>query len=147
MWQSVAVSVSHCGAGCVLGDIVGEWIVWGAGWTINGRALWPQFLLDFGLALLFGIVFQYLNVAPMTGNWGWKGVWMSVQADILSLTTFQIGLFGWMAIFSLAIFQDTLHADSSIYWFMMQIGMLAGKATSSPMNWWLIKAGIKQPCA
>ena len=40
----------------------------GASWTINGKALWPQFLLDFGLALLFRLVFQYLNVAPMTGN-------------------------------------------------------------------------------
>ena len=33
------------------------------GLTINGRALRPQFLLDFGLALLFVIVFQYLNIA------------------------------------------------------------------------------------
>jgi Domain of unknown function (DUF4396) len=33
-WE-VSVSDSHCGAGCVLGDICGEWIVWATGWTIG----------------------------------------------------------------------------------------------------------------
>ena len=27
LWQ-VSLSDSHCGAGCVLGDVAGEWIVW-----------------------------------------------------------------------------------------------------------------------
>jgi hypothetical protein len=27
---------------------------------------------------------------------------------------------------------------------MMQIGMIAGFATSYPMNWWLIRAGFKE---
>jgi hypothetical protein len=29
-WWQVSLSDSHCGAGCVLGDIGGEWIVWRA---------------------------------------------------------------------------------------------------------------------
>jgi len=28
---------------------------------------------------------------------------------------------------------------------MMQIGMVIGFATSYPMNWWLIKKGVKEP--
>ena len=31
LWQ-VSLSDSHCGAGCVLGDIAGEWIVWATAW-------------------------------------------------------------------------------------------------------------------
>jgi len=42
---SVLIGVTHCGAGCVLGDIVGEWIVYGTNVTINGRSLWPEFLI------------------------------------------------------------------------------------------------------
>lgn len=42
---SVALSVCHCGAGCVLGDIVGEWIVYATGVQINGRSLWPEMLI------------------------------------------------------------------------------------------------------
>ena len=30
------------------------------------------------------------------------------------------------------------------FWFVMQIAMLAGFATSYPVNWWLIRAGIKE---
>jgi hypothetical protein len=30
LWQ-VSLSDSHCGAGCALGDIGGEWIVWASG--------------------------------------------------------------------------------------------------------------------
>jgi hypothetical protein len=31
-----------------------------------------------------------------------------------------------------------------IFWFMMQIVMLAGFLTSYPVNWWLLRAGIKE---
>lgn len=42
---SVALSVCHCGAGCVLGDIIGEWIVYATNVQIKGRSLWPEMLL------------------------------------------------------------------------------------------------------
>lgn len=45
MFATVTVAVCHCGAGCVIGDIIGEWIVYGAGVTINGRSLWPEYLI------------------------------------------------------------------------------------------------------
>lgn len=60
--------VTHCGAGCVLGDIVGEWLVYGIGVTINQRFIWPELLIDYAFALLFGIVFQYFSIAPMSGH-------------------------------------------------------------------------------
>jgi hypothetical protein len=69
-WWQVSLSDSHCGAGCALGDIAGEWIVWATG-----------------------------------------------------LTT------------------------SSSHWFLMQIGMILGFATSWPVNRWLLRHGIKEPMA
>ncbi len=33
MW-AVSKGTAHCGAGCALGDIAGEWIVFATGWTI-----------------------------------------------------------------------------------------------------------------
>jgi len=47
LYISVALSVCHCGAGCVLGDIVGEWIVYATNVQINGRSLWPEMLIGF----------------------------------------------------------------------------------------------------
>ena len=30
------------------------------------------------------------------------------------------------------------------FWFMMQIAMMLGLATTFPMNWWLIRRGVKE---
>lgn len=45
MFATITVAVCHCGAGCVLGDIIGEWLVFGTSATINGRTLWPEYLI------------------------------------------------------------------------------------------------------
>ena len=45
MFATITVAVCHCGAGCVLGDIVGEWLVYGTGAEINGQMLWTEFLV------------------------------------------------------------------------------------------------------
>jgi hypothetical protein len=42
---SVLIGTTHCGAGCVLGDIVGEWLVYGTGVTINDKSFWPELLI------------------------------------------------------------------------------------------------------
>ena len=37
-----------------------------------------------------------------------------------------------------------LKVSSAEFWLMMQIAMLAGFATAYPVNWWLIRVGIKE---
>ncbi|EME78991.1 uncharacterized protein MYCFIDRAFT_208641 [Pseudocercospora fijiensis CIRAD86] len=169
MFATITVAVCHCGAGCVLGDIIGEWIVDGAGITINGRTLWPAYLIGqssyFAFAIAFGIVFQYYSIAPMTGDYGTKTLWRAAKADFLSLLFFEIGLFAWMAIFQIAIFEWKLEMNTVTYWWMMQvclrnaaIGMFLGHWTGVPINvstdsipsiiWWmknLLTYGIKTP--
>ncbi|GAB1732947.1 hypothetical protein NU195Hw_g201t1 [Hortaea werneckii] len=147
MYATVLVGVSHCGAGCVLGDLVGEWLVYGTGATINGEKIWPELLIDYAFALLFGIIFQYFSIAPMSGVWGPKSVWRAAKADILSLTSFEVGAFGWMVAFQVGIFGYKLSMATWTYWWMMQIGMVLGFGTAMPVNWWLISQGIKEPCA
>ncbi|KAI6826352.1 hypothetical protein KC340_g11722 [Hortaea werneckii] len=147
MYATVLVGVSHCGAGCVLGDLVGEWLVYGTGATINGEMIWPELLIDYAFALLFGIIFQYFSIAPMSGVWGPKSVWRAAKADILSLTSFEIGCFGWMVAFQVGIFGYKLSMATWTYWWMMQIGIVLGFGTAMPVNWWLISQGIKEPCA
>jgi hypothetical protein len=53
-------------------------------------------------------------------------------------------MYGWMAIASFAVFQRELPTTDPVFWFMMQIAMLLGFLTSYPVNWWLLKAGIKE---
>ena len=121
MWATVMIGVAHCGAGCILGDLVGEWLVFGTGITIRGHDVWPCLLVDYAFALLFGIVFQYFSIAPMSGEYGLKTVWRAAKADFLSLTSFEVGLFGWMVIYQVAIWNYQLEMNTWLYWWMMQV--------------------------
>jgi len=56
---------------------------------------------------------------------------------------FEIGLFGRMALVAFVLIGN-LYPVSTVFWFMMQIGMILGFFTSYPANWWLVKKGIKQ---
>ncbi|KAF2454985.1 hypothetical protein BDY21DRAFT_365633 [Lineolata rhizophorae] len=147
MFATVTVAVCHCGAACVIGDIIGEWIVYSADVRIAGEHLYPAFLIDFAFAVAAGIVFQYFSIAPMSGDYGAGTIWRAAKADVLSLLCFEVGLFGWMAIFDAAIFDWRLRMNMVTYWWMMQIGMFLGHWTAVPVNWWLIKTGVKEPCA
>ncbi|MBJ6727840.1 DUF4396 domain-containing protein [Geomonas sp. Red875] len=53
-------------------------------------------------------------------------------------------MYGWMAVAVFAIFGAEIPKTSPIFWFMMQIAMWFGFATSYPVNWWLLKRGLKE---
>jgi hypothetical protein len=141
---AVAIGVMHCGGGCTLGDIIGASLVAVIGLEIAGLALWPELIVDYALAFVLGIAFQYFSIAPMRGLGVRDGILAALKADALSLTAFEIGLFGWMIFLQLVLFPAHVHPDQPVYWLMMQIGMLLGFGTAYPVNWWLLRAGIKE---
>ncbi|HEV2208807.1 MAG TPA: DUF4396 domain-containing protein [Verrucomicrobiae bacterium] len=53
-------------------------------------------------------------------------------------------MYGWMALATFLIFGHELCKTNPVFWFMMQIAMWAGFAASYPVNWWLIKKGVKE---
>jgi hypothetical protein len=61
---TVATGVAHCGAGCKLGDILAEFVVFFASIQLLGLALPAEYIGDYTLALLLGIAFQYSAIAP-----------------------------------------------------------------------------------
>ena len=145
-WVPVALGVSHCGGGCTLGDIVAETVIFLAGWTLLGSALYAELLGDFALALLLGIAFQYFAIAPMRGLGPRKGLVQAAKADVLSLAAFEVGLFAWMFLMAFVFFPEPhrISPASAVYWFLMQIGMVIGFFTAWPANVWLIRRGIKE---
>jgi hypothetical protein len=145
-WASTAVGVSHCGAGCTLGDIVAATTVFLLGLEIAGRALWPELIGDYVLALALGLLFQYWAIKPMRELTVGQGIVAAAKADFLSLTAFEIGLFGWMVVQALVLVPagHSLHPDSPVYWAGMQLGMCLGFLTAYPVNAWLIRRGVKE---
>jgi uncharacterized protein DUF4396 len=146
-WVTMAIEVSHCGSGCTLGDLIGEWTIYALAFTVAGRALFAEYIGDYILALAFGIVFQYFAIAPMRGLGVRDGLKAAAKADFVSLTFFEIGLFGWMALMAFVLFPapHPVMPNSAAYWFLMQMGMIVGFFTSWPANVWLVNRGIKVP--
>lgn len=81
MWQATFSGASHCGAGCALGDFVGDWLAFGLSFTLVGSDLIGKMLVGFVLAYLFGIFFQYFSVAPMRGLSLMDGIVTAIKID------------------------------------------------------------------
>lgn len=155
-WALVGKAASHCGAGCTLGDICAELlclafpaiaVIFGWHSLFNDKVL-AVWILDFVLAYLFGIVFQYFTIAPMRKLGVAAGLWAAIKADTLSLIAWQVGMYAAMAAAQFWLFRGVLHTSLTAampeFWFCMQLAMLCGFATSYPVNAWLLKAGLKE---
>lgn len=143
-WQSVGLGALHCGSGCTLGDILAESFLFFVPLTLFGRPMYAAWAVDFVLAFLIGIVFQYFAIKPMRNLTPKEGLIAAVKADTLSLSAWQVGMYGWMAIVTFLIFRHELPKNGPVFWFMMQLAMLFGFLTSYPVNWWLIRSGVKE---
>jgi len=152
----VAKGAAHCGSGCTLGDIVAEWLaffvpavaLWFGWQTVFAEKMFAVWILDYILAFSFGVAFQYFTIKPMRDLSPMEGIVQAVKTDALSLTAWQVGMYGFMALAHFWIFKQLLGAKLEVasveFWFMMQIAMLFGFATAYPVNWWLIRTGIKE---
>jgi hypothetical protein len=152
----VLKGTSHCGAGCTLGDIIAEWAaflfpviaVW-LGWhTLFEEKTFAVWIADFVVAFLLGVLFQYFTIKPMRDLSVGQGVIAALKADLASITAWQVGMYGLMAIIQFLWFKPVYGGIAPVaspeFWFAMQIAMLGGFATSYPVNWWLIRAGVKE---
>jgi Domain of unknown function (DUF4396) len=146
-WESVFVSATHCGAGCEVGDFLGEWLVFllASSVVVAGSMLYTEYAVDFFFAYVLGILFQYIPIRQANPGTSSSQAWKdAIKAESLSIVAFEVGLFGWMAYFNLSLFgNDVINPGTFVYWFMMQIGMFLGHFTSYPANWLLVKWGIK----
>jgi len=153
---SIAISTSHCGAGCALADLVVEWVVFaapavavlgGLGTVFRDRmfAVWA---LELVVAFLVGIAFQYAAIAPARGLGLAAGLRAAIKADTASIVAWQCGMYGLMAVVQLLLLPALFGGRASVatpeFWFAMQWAMLLGFAFAYPVNALLIRSGLKE---
>ena len=127
------------------GDIAAEWLVFAMGLTFAGGEFQTRLVLDLLFAWAFGIVFQYLTIAPLRGLSFGKGLLQAMRADTIVIMLFEIGLFAWMALTQYLLFPGPhLRPTDPVFWFMMQIGMMVGFFTSYPANIFLLKNWLER---
>ena len=144
LWQSVLLGTLHCGSGCTLGDIIAAILLILFPVALFGSHLYGEWAVDFILAFIIGIIFQYYAIKPMGHLSRSQALLAALKADTLSLTFWQTGMYGWMALCNFVIFGHMLKAPMPAFWMMMQVAMLFGLLTAYPVNWWLISRGIKE---
>ena len=143
--EQVTLATTHCGAGCALGDIVSEWLVFAMALTFAGGEFTTRLTMDLLLGWAFGIVFQYFTIVPMRGLPFGKGLLQAIRADTLAIIAFEIGLFAWMTLAHYVLFpRPHLQPTEAAFWFMMQIGVIVVFFTSYPANILLLKTGWKE---
>ena len=91
-WQSVALSALHCGAGCTLADIIGEWFTNYVPVTVAGSQLFGNWVLDFILALMIGVYFQFYAIREMEKISVGNALARAFKADFFSLLSWQVGI-------------------------------------------------------
>jgi hypothetical protein len=153
---SIAISTSHCGAGCALADLVVEWLVFavpalavagGLGTVFHDR-IFAVWVLELVVAFLVGIAFQYAAIVPARGLGVAAGVRAAIAADTASIVAWQCGMYGLMAVLQLLLLPLLFGGRASVatpeFWFAMQFAMLAGFAVAYPVIALLIRSGLKE---
>ena len=124
---------------------VAVWFGWGSLFADKMYAVW---VLDFVFAFVIGVAFQYLAIVPMRKLGPAEGIWQALKADTLSLTAWQVGMYGFMALAQFALLPAVgaprAEVNTVEFWFVMQLAMASGFVTAYPVNWWLVSAGIKE---
>ncbi|KGI77860.1 DUF4396 domain-containing protein [Oleiagrimonas soli] len=143
--RHAALAATHCGSGCTLADLLVESALIALPLSLFGSEVAAAWALDYVFAFAIGIAFQYFSIRPMSDKPPLAVLKAAFKADALSLTSWQTGMYGWMAIALFVLFPAGLPKTGAVFWFMMQIAMLAGFATAMPVNAWLIRRGIKEP--
>ncbi len=145
-WQTAALAATHCGAGCALGDLLAECFVIAVPVAFLGRAVFGTWLVDFAFAFALGVAFQFFTIAPKRGLKLVPGLVAALKADTLSLVAWQAGMYGWMAVALFVRYSPaSLPKTGPEFWFMMQVAMGAGFLTAYPVNWYLLRRGLKEP--
>jgi hypothetical protein len=156
MVTSTAIGTSHCGAGCAVGDLVGEFALVavpalgtavGLG-TLYQDRIYAGWIVDFVIAFVAGIVFQYRSIAPMRGLGLREGLVAALKADTFSILSWQVGMYGAMAIAQFAVLPALVGGRAAVltpeFWVVMQIAMVAGFVCAYPVNWLLVRRGVKE---
>lgn len=100
-------------------------------------------LIDYACAFVLWIISQYWLIKPMKLLAAGRAVVAAIKADTFSLTAWQVGMYGGMAI-STYIFGRDLDKTNPVFWLVTQWPMPVGFVTSYPINVWLLRHGIKE---
>lgn len=136
------IQLFHCGAHCTLGAIVAETALFTAGLDAAGSTWWARYAGDYLAAVVIGVIFRYSVGTHPRGRRITAAITTVVRVDLVSVSAFEFTLFGWLALVARVAFPTAPRPDSPVFWFVTQVGLIAGFAAAWPATSLLARRGV-----
>ncbi|MHB1681896.1 MAG: DUF4396 domain-containing protein [Bacilli bacterium] len=137
MWKQAVGSVMHCVAGDALGIVAAATVT---SWLSLPMA--QDMVVEYIAGFLVGwLLFQTIPMMRMNGTTFTQELRSAFVAEFLSLTFMVMGMFPTMA-YLMTMWNVMSPADPT-FWFVMSTSILVGSLVTYPINWWMVRRGMK----
>jgi hypothetical protein len=138
LWKQAVGSTIHCMAGDATGIIVAAAIT-----SLLGLPMGVDAVIEYFAGFAFGLfIFQALFMKDMLGGSYWEAVKSSFLPEWLSMNAMMAGMIPVMIILMTRDMR-AMEPTSPRFWGIMSLAALVGGVLAYPVNWWLVKNGLK----
>ncbi len=138
LWKQTVGSTIHCMAGDATGIIVAAAIT-----SLLGLPMWFDSVVEYVAGFAFGLfIFQALFMKDMLGGSYSQAVKSSFLPEWLSMNAVMAGMIPVMIILMTRDMR-AMEPTSLRFWGIMSLASLVGAGLAYPVNWWLVKNGLK----
>jgi hypothetical protein len=138
LWEQSVESTIHCVAGDATGILLAAVVT---SWLRLPMSL--EVMVEYAAGFAVGLfVFQALCMKPSFDGSYWRAVKGTLLAETLSMNAVMAGMIPVMVIL-MSRDMSAMEPSSVRFWGMMSLAFMVSTVTTYPVNWWLVKRGLK----
>ena len=138
LWEQSVESTIHCVAGDATGILLAAVVT---SWLRLPMSL--EVIVEYVAGFAVGLfVFQALCMKPSFDGSYWRAVKGTLLAETLSMNAVMAGMIPVMVIL-MSRDMSAMEPSSVRFWGTMSLAFVVGTVTTYPVNWWLVKRGLK----
>jgi manganese oxidase len=139
MWKQALGSTLHCVSGDAAGVIIAATVT-----GLLGLPMWFDMTAEYVLGFAFGLfIFQALFMKDMMGGSYRKALTSSLIPEWVSMNAMMAGMFPTMVAIMMGRDMRAMDPRELLYWGTMSLAIGVGFVTAYPVNWWLVRKGLK----
>ncbi len=138
LWEQSVESTIHCVAGDATGILIAAVV------TISLQLpMSLEVMVEYAAGFAVGLfVFQALCMKPSFDGSYWRAVKSTLLAETLSMNALMAGMIPVMVIL-MSRDMSAMEPSSIRFWGTMALAFVVGTLMTYPVNWWLVKRGLK----
>lgn len=138
LWEQSVESTIHCVAGDASGILLAAVVTIWLRLPMSQEVI-VEYVAGFAVGLF---VFQALCMKPSFNGSYWSAVKSTLLSEMLSMNAVMAGMIPVMVIL-MSRDMSTMEPSSVRFWGTMSLAFVVGTLTTYPVNWWLVKRGLK----